>query len=186
MRRTPVVAMALAGLGLALPATAAPRPEPLSCAGFMRDLPLALPNFRVGFERPLTITRDLLGDDEPGVEIHVLSNNGNVDGTLRCRGDAFHRFEVRIGTPADARTEGNFSQFEQAAITSVLRVDKGRAATIVGALSSDADEYLRASIQRGDTYNAGKVEYHQGSSYDLGMIWTPGDKTLVIAAQSDE
>ena len=83
------------------------------------------------------------------------------------------------------RTEANFSQFEQAAITSVLRVDKGKAAAIVGAMASDADEYLRASIQRGDTYTAGKVEYHQGGAYDLGTIWTPSDKTLIVTTQSE-
>ena len=152
----------------------------------MRDFPQALPNFRVSFERPLTITRDLFGGDEAGVEIHVLSTDADVDGTLRCRGDDFRRLELRVATPAEASTESNFAQFEQAAITSVLHVDKGRAATIVGALSSDADEYLRASIQRGDTYNAGKVEYHQGASYDLGVIWTPADKTLIVTTQSDE
>ena len=53
-------------------------------------------------------------------------------------------------------------------------------------MASDADEYLRASLQRGDTYNAGKVEYHQGSAYDLGMIWTPSDKTLIVTTQSAE
>ena len=53
-------------------------------------------------------------------------------------------------------------------------------------LTSDADEYLRASIQREDTYNSGKVEYHQGGGYDLGVIWTPTERTLIIATQSDD
>ncbi len=185
MRRDALAAVILIA-GQGMPATAAPKADLLTCTSFMRDFPQALPAFRVSFERPLTITRDLFGGDEAGVEIHVLSTNADVDGTLRCRGDAFARFEVRIGTPADTHTEANFSQFEQAALTSVLHVDKGRAATIVGAMSSDADEYLRASIQRGDTYDAGKVEYHQGTSYDLGMIWTPSDKTLIVTTQSDE
>lgn len=184
MRRI-ATSLALLIVGVATPAVSAPRVEPLTCAGFMRDFPQALPAFRVSFERPLTITRDLFGGDDPGVEIHVLSTNAEVDGTLRCRGDAFARFEVRIGTPADPRVEANFSQFEQAAITTVLRIDKGKAATIIGAMAADAAEYLRASIQRGDTYDAGKVEYHQGTSYDLGMIWTPGDKTLIVTTQSE-
>ena len=187
MRRTAVVGMVLAAVGpAAFPAEAAPKPNLVTCTTFQRDFPQALPGFRVSFERPLTITRDLFGTDEPGVDIHVLSTDGDVDGTLRCRGDQFRRLELRIGTPSDPRTDANYAQFEQAALTAVLRVDKGRAATIIGAMSSDAAEYLRASIQRGDTYQAGKIEYHQGATFDLGMIWTATDKTLVVTTQGDE
>ena len=166
-------------------AVAAPKANLLTCTSFMRDYPQSLPEFRVSFERPLTITRDLFGSDEPGLDIHVLSTNADVDGTLRCQGDVFRRFELRIDSPADAPVEANFAKLQQAALSSILHLDKGRIQTIIQAMSADADEYLKASIQRGDTYNAGKVEYHQGSTYDLGMIWTTRDKTLIITTQSE-
>ena len=183
--RTAVLAGFMAALAGGLPAAAAPKATALTCTSFMREYPQTLPAFRVSFERPLTITRDLFGSDEPGLEIHVLADNADVDGTLRCRGDEFRRFEVRIGTPADPATETSFSQFQAAALQTVFHYDKGRIATILGAMSSDADEYLRASIERGDTYNSGKVEYHQGANYDLGLIWTTSDKTLIIATQDE-
>ena len=46
-------------------------------------------------------------------------------------------------------------------------------------MSREAEEYLRASNQRGDVFVAGKTEYHQGGA-DMGMIWTPRDRTLII------
>jgi hypothetical protein len=185
MRRH-AVWMMVAALSVPLPVAAAPKPNLLTCTGFMREFPQALPSFKVSFERPLTITKDLFGADEPGIDIHVLSTNADVDGTLRCRGDEFRRFEVRIAAPAEAATETNFSQFEQAALATTLHLDKGKIAAVIGAMSADADEYLKASIQRGDTYNAGKVEYHQGTTYDLGMIWTPSDKSLIVTTQDDD
>ena len=181
-----VAGLAIAFTCLSVPALAAPKADLLTCTSFMRQFPQTLPGFRVSFERPLTITRDLFGGDESGVDIHVLSTDAEVDGTLRCRGDDFQRFEVKIGTPADAPVESNFTQFEQATLMATLHFDKNRAATAVNAMSSDAAEYLRASIERGDTYKAGKVEYHQGGAYDLGVIWTPADKTLIVTTQADD
>ena len=53
-------------------------------------------------------------------------------------------------------------------------------------MSADAAEYLKASVQRGDTYQSGKVEYHQADALDLGLIWTDTDRTFVVTRQSDE
>ena len=63
--------------------------------------------------------------------------------------------------------------------------DRAKAHTVVGAMSTDADEYLRASIQRGDTYRAGKVEYHEGGRYDLGLIWSENDHTFIVTTQAE-
>ena len=54
-----------------------------------------------------------------------------------------------------------------------------RASTAVRTMSREAEEYLRASNQRGDHVVAGKTEYHEGGA-DLGMIWTARDRTLII------
>ncbi|MDX7953169.1 hypothetical protein P7D22_18560 [Lichenihabitans sp. Uapishka_5] len=150
----------------------------------MADYPKALPAFRVSFERPLTITRDLFGGED-GIDVHILSTSADVDGTLKCKGDVFRRLEVRIETPFEAATRANFSQFEEAALATAFGWDSARSHTVVAAMSTDADEYLRASIQRGDTYRAGKVEYHEGSRYDLGLIWTEADHTFVITSQDE-
>jgi hypothetical protein len=180
-----ITAMALVGMAaasLAQPvAWAAPRPEP-TCASFMQDYPKALSGLRVSFERPLTITRDLFGGDD-GIEVHILSTNVDVDGTLKCKGDEIRRFEVRISAPAEAGTLTNFARFEQVALTAIFGWERAKAETVVNAMSADAAEYLHASIQRGDTYNAGKVEYHQGGRYGLGLIWTESDHTFVITSQ---
>ena len=46
-------------------------------------------------------------------------------------------------------------------------------------MNGEAAEYLRASIERGDVFLAGKTEYHEDGS-DLGMIWTKTDRTFII------
>ena len=62
--------------------------------------------------------------------------------------------------------------------------DRSKAETIEKAMSADAAEYLRASLERGDLAVAGKVEYHQGDEVDLGLIYTESDHMLVISSQS--
>lgn len=180
----------IAGLALAvsccLPgvALATPKPNDLTCTSFMRDYPQLLPAFKVSFERPLTITLDMTGGED-GIEVHILSTNAGVDGTLKCKGDVFRRFEVRVDTPVSDESSANLAKFEQGALGAVFHWDQGKIGTIVGAMSSDAAEYLQASIERGDTYHAGKVEYHQGGRYDIGLIWTDTDHTFVVASQDE-
>jgi hypothetical protein len=168
---------------VAVSAEAAPRSGP-TCASFMADFPKALPGFRVSFERPLTITRDLFGGED-GIDVHILSTDADVDGTLKCKGEEFRRFEVRIESPFEDQARANFSQFEEASLATMFGWERPKAHTVVSAMSTDADEYLRASIQRGDTYRAGKVEYHQGDRYDLGLIWTEGDHTFIVTSQDE-
>ena len=172
------------GPGQAAPATPARKGAP-SCAAFMEGFTKAAVPHRATFERPLTITRGFFGD-EAGVEVRVLSTGDDVDGTLKCRGDDFRRFEVRVASPVGDRLEADFKAFQEAGLISAFGWDHPKATTVVGAMGSDAAEYLRASIQRGDTYVSGKVEYHQGDALDLGVIWTDADRTFIITSQSDD
>lgn len=183
VRKLATAMLGLIALDTCGQAAAAPRPGP-TCASFMADYPKALGAFRVSFERPLTITRDLFGGED-GIDVHILSTNADVDGTLKCKGDAFRRFEVRIEEPFAEPARTHFSQFEEAALTTAFGWDGAKTHTVVSAMSTDADEYLRASIQRGDTFHAGKVEYHQGGRYDLGLIWTEADHTFIVTSQDE-
>ncbi len=158
---------------------------PTGCASFIQDFPAAASTFHATFERPLTISRGF-GDLVSGVEVHILTSNTDVDGTLKCRGDEFLRFEARITIPAKDKTLTDFVAVEQAALMAVFRWDRTKAQTIEKAMSQDAGEYLRASIQRGDLYDSGKVEYHQADQLDLGLIWTQADHTFVISSQTDD
>lgn len=175
-----------ASLSPATSAAAAPaRPSSLGCLAFMAGFVRATTGHKIAFERPLNITRGFLGDDGD-LDVRLLSTGvDDVEGTLKCKGDAFRRFEVRIGVPADDRVVAAFKDYQEAALSSAFGWDKTKVGTIVGAMSSDAAEYLHASAQRGDTAVAGKVEYHQGDSLDLGLIWTDEDRTLIISTQDD-
>lgn len=168
----------------AAPAAAAKAVAP-GCEAFMKDFAPAAAGYRVSFERPLTIARGF-GDLMSGIDVHILSSDTKVDGTLKCRDDRFVRFELRATLPADAKILGDLDAFERAALMAAFRWDRPKAETIEKAMTADAGEYLRASIERGDLYNSGKVEYHQADQLDLGLIWTQTDHTFVISAQSDE
>ncbi|RYB07121.1 hypothetical protein D3272_03355 [Lichenibacterium ramalinae] len=181
------------GLGLAMAAASPPpRPAPVvakpaapGCEAFMKDFPPAAPGYRISFERPLTIARGF-GDMMSGIDVRILSSDTKVDGTLKCRDDTFLRFELRATLPADAKILADLDKFERAALMAAFHWDRPKAETIEKAMTADAGEYLRASIERGDLYNSGKVEYHQADQLDLGLIWTQTDHTFVISAQSDD
>ena len=158
---------------------------PTGCASFTKDFPANAVGFHASFERPLTISRGF-GDLVSGVEVHILASDTDVDGTLKCRGDEFLRFEARITLPAKDKTLTDFVSVEEAALMAVFRWDRSKAQTVEKAMSQDAGEYLRASIQRGDLYDSGKVEYHQADQLDLGLLFTPTDHTFVISSQVDD
>ncbi|WP_131195283.1 hypothetical protein [Lichenihabitans psoromatis] len=170
---------------LPLPSFAKVKVPPFGCASFMEDFTKAAQPNKVTFERPLNITRGFFGDDE-GVEVRVLATGENVEGTLKCHGDEFRRFEVRVAAPVDEKLETTLKAYEQAALIAAFRWDRPKAEMIVNAMSSDAAEYLKASVQRGDTFLSGKVEYHQGDTLDLGLIWTDTDHTFIIASQTSD
>ena len=181
-----VCLLALASLcGVAQPAVAAVKKAPFGCASFMQDFPRAVPGHQAIFERPLTITRGFFGE-QAGVEVRVLSTGEDIEGTLKCRGDEFLRFEVRVGAPVSDKLAAAHKAYEEAALISAFGYDRPKVQTIVNAMNSDAAEYLRASIQRGDTFTSGKVEYHQGGGLDLGLIWTEADRTFIISSQTDD
>ncbi|MGI3902860.1 MAG: hypothetical protein ACRYF1_20465 [Janthinobacterium lividum] len=173
-----------ASASVAAPAAAAAKAG-IVCESFMKDFPGNMPGNRVSFERPLTIARGF-GDIMSGVDVRVLSSDTKVDGTLKCRDDTFLRFELRATLPADAKILADLDKFEQAALMAGFHWDRAKAQTVVKAMTSDADEYYRASVQRGDLYDSGKVEYHQADRIDLGLIWTATDHTFVISTQTDE
>lgn len=187
MKAAGVVALISLGLLLPGPASAAPpaRRGPPSCAGYMDGFVKAALPRRVSFERPLTITRGFFGD-EAGVEVRTLTTGDSIEGTLKCRGEEFRRFEARVAAPVTDKTAADFRAYEEAGLTAAFEWDRAKVATVVGALGSDAAEYLRASVQRGDTYVSGKVEYHQGDALDLGVLWTDTDRTFVITSQADQ
>ena len=166
-------------------APAAAKASAPGCEAFMKDFPLAASGHRVSFERPLTIARGF-GDMMSGIDVRILSSDTKVDGTLKCRDDKFVRFELRATLPADAKILGDLDMFERAALIAAFHWDHGKAETIEKAMTADAGDYLRASIERGDLYNSGKVEYHQADALDLGLIWTQADHTFVISAQSSD
>ncbi len=151
----------------------------------MKDYPAAASGYRVSFERPITINRGF-GDLLSGVDVHILQSGAEVDGTLKCRGDAFVRFEARVTLPAKDKALADFVSLGQAALMTAFRWERAKAQTVERAMSQDAAEYLRASLQRGDTYVSGKVEYHQADRLDLGLIWTETDHTLVISSQTED
>ena len=178
--------LTLLGLGASLtPVVAAPAQASLGCLAFMAGFVRATTGHKIAFERPLNITRGFGGDDGD-LDVRLLSTGADdVEGTLKCKGDAFRRFEVRIGVPAEDRVIAAFKDYQEAALSSAFGWDRAKAQTIVGAMSTDAAEYLRASAQRGDTAVSGKVEYHQGDALDLGLIWTDEDHTLIVTTQDD-
>lgn len=174
-------------LGAAWPAAAATpaKPASLGCAAFMKDFPADASGYRISFERPLNIARGF-GEASSGIDVRVLSSDTKVEGTLKCRDDAFLRFELRANLPADAKILADLDKFEVAALTAVFRWDRAKADTVERAMTADAGEYLRASAERGDLYVSGRVEYHQSDRLDLGLLWTQTDHTFVISSQSDE
>lgn len=184
MKAAGVLALLCLGATTASAAAAKPPPVP-TCPAFVDAFTRAAAGHKVTFERPLTITRGFLGD-EAGVEVRVLTTDDDVEGTLKCRGDAFRRFEVRVAVPVKEPTSAVFKLYEEAALVAAFGWDRAKVQTVVGAMSSDAAEYLRASVERGDTYLSGKVEYHQGDALDLGVIWTDADRTFIITSQDDD
>jgi hypothetical protein len=160
-----------------LPSAAAAAGGQAGCTAFMTSMTEALPDQHVQFEHPLLVSRNAPAF---GVEIFDLGTTGHVDGTLHCRRDHLVRFEAKVAVPADAPTQRNFEKVQEAALAAALNWQSARAATTLRAMNNEAAEYLRASIERGDVYLAGKTEYHEGGS-DLGMIWTKTDRTFIIA-----
>lgn len=161
---------------VALPAAAVAAEKPVGCAGVMTAMTQSLADQHAQFERPLVVSRNA---PTFGAEVYDLVTDAHVEGTLRCRGDHLVRFEARISVPAGTPLLHGFDQVQAAALGAALKWEPARAATALRSMNGEAAEYLRASIERGDVYLAGKTEYHEEGS-DLGMIWTKTDRTFII------
>jgi hypothetical protein len=148
--------------------------RPPSCGMFQSTFIRETNEVNAAFVRPLVVSRNTSRSD-----FFDLVTNVRIDGLLECQGDALVRFEVKIGLPSDAATMAKFEQVQTAAVRAGLGWAPARASKAVTTMSREAEEYLRASNQRGDHVVAGKTEYHEGGA-DLGMIWTARDRTLVI------
>ncbi|HWG06446.1 MAG TPA: hypothetical protein VG271_15655 [Beijerinckiaceae bacterium] len=150
---------------------------PAACTDFMNSMTQSLPDQHVQFEHPLLVSRSA---PSLGIEVYDLVTTGRVDGTLHCRRDHLVRFEAKISLPADQQIQRGFDKVQQAAMTAALNWPLARATSTLREMNNEADEYLRASIERGDVYLAGKTEAHENGT-DLGMVWTKTDRTFIIS-----
>jgi hypothetical protein len=148
---------------------------PIGCDAFKAEFQKAVGDLKFDFVRPVIVSRGIVSNDD----VFDLVSQTKVDGTLYCRNDRFRRFEARISVPADNGLLDRFQRVEKAGIEVALKWQPPRADQALRTMDQEADEYLRASIQRGDVYYSGKTEYHEGGA-DLGMIWTPHDRSLII------
>jgi len=161
-------------LVLGCAAAAAQTGRPPSCGMFQTTFIRETGDVNAAFVRPLVVSRNASASD-----FFDLVTNVRIDGLLECQGDALVRFEVKIGLPTDAATVAKFEQVQAAAVRAALGWPPARASKAIATMSHEAEDYLRASGQRGDYVVAGKTEYHEGGA-DLGMIWTGRDHTLII------
>jgi hypothetical protein len=172
MSRAAVLTAAIAASCCVEPAWAAAP----SCAVFRASFLKATSDLKSDFVRPLTVTR--AGSEKDDV-YDLVANLPQTDAVLSCRGDAVERFEANLSLPADASKIAGFSRIQKAAIASAFKWPDSRVEGVMRTINAEADEYLKASIQRGDVVLSGKTEYHEGGG-DLGMMYTPRRRTFVV------
>jgi hypothetical protein len=164
---------ALAALAVLLSAGGA---QAAYCSKIMKDFPAAS-GIKLDFVRPVVVGRGVLAS---GVEVYDVVNDLKVDGQLRCMGDVFQRFDARISASAPTSSKDAFAKVQRGALMTILGWSAGRASGVEKSMASNAAEYLRASIERGDVEIAGKVEEHAGAAGDVGVIWTPNERAFVL------
>jgi hypothetical protein len=169
----PVRSVAWAVLALLLPAGGA---EAAYCSKIMKGFPAAS-GIKLDFVRPVVVGRGVLAS---GVEVYDVVNDLKVDGQLRCMGDVFERFDARISASAPASTKDAFAKVQRGALMTILGWSASHAGAVAKSMASNAAEYLRASVERGDVEIAGKVEEHAGAAGDVGVIWTPNERAFVV------
>lgn len=167
-------ALAILGSLARGPALAAP----VACSAFKAAFLKATSDLNSNFVRPLIVTRRGPSKDD----IYDMISNVRVDGTLRCRGEALRRFEAKIPVPANPGLVASFEQVQKAALVAAFDWSPAHAGSIIRKINTEAAEYLRASIERGDVVFSGKTERHEVSG-DLGMMWTPAQHTFVIVGE---
>lgn len=163
----------LAALGTA-PASAAP----VACSVFKASFLKATSDLKSDFVRPLIVSRGGPSKDD----VFDLVSSERVDGVLTCRGETLERFEAKIPAPAPPGLTASFEHVQKAAMMAAFKWPQARADSATRTINTEAAEYLRASIQRGDVVLAGKTEYHEAGG-DLGMMWTPTQQTFVVVGE---
>ena len=169
---------ACAGLAAALMATPASA-RSMSCQSFMDAFNAAAGEHRVAFSRALSV-----GGRASGYEYYDASGAGEVDVSVVCRDDRFVRVEVRSARGGAERVKARRDRLSVAALRVASGQDAGHAAGTIRALAAEAQDYLRASAERGDVFLAGKTERHLGGGVDVGYIATETDVALIVVAGS--
>jgi hypothetical protein len=169
---------ACAGLAAALAATPAAA-RSMNCQSFMDGFNAAAGEHRVVFSRALSV-----GGRESGYEYYDGSGTGDVDVSVVCRDDRFVRVEVRSARAGAERVKARRERLQQAALRVAAGQDGGRAAGTIRALAAEAQDYLRASAERGDVFVAGKTERHLGGGVDVGYVATETDVALIVVVGS--
>lgn len=170
------------GLAAAAAATVAATPasaRSMGCQAFMDAFNASAGEHRVEFSRALSV-----GGRESGYEYYDASGAGDVDVSVVCRSERFVRVEVRAARGEVARVRARRERLSQAALRVAAGQDAGRAAGLIRALAAEAQDYLRASAERGDVYVAGKTERHLGGGVDVGYVATDTDIALIVVVGS--
>lgn len=175
-----LLGLPLLGLIFLACAAAPAAAQTATCTQFKEAMVKTAAELKPEFIRPMIISRGMFS----GLDQFDLVSQARIDGVLRCRGEAFVSFEAKITLPADAGLLSAFEKAQEASLVSALRWPAARAAAKIRAMTTDAAEYLRASIERGDVSVAGKVEEHEPNLIDLGLIWTTSDRSFVVLVGS--
>jgi hypothetical protein len=177
-RKTLLAALSAAALIVATAAQQAEADPVAACSAFRASFLKATGDLKSDFVRPLTVTRGGAETDD----VYDLVSSVPADAVLTCQGETLERFEANLSVPANAALLAGFARIQKAAMMAAFKWSDARAEGAMRTINSEADEYLKASIQRGDVVLAGKTEYHEGGS-DLGMMYTPHRRTFVVVGQ---
>lgn len=169
--------LALAAAGTVAPARAE---AVVGCTAFQDAFNRAAGEHRVNFVRSLTVR----SNQGAGLDYYDSgTQGGEVDLSVACRGDVMVRFETRLAMPARQAAIARFDRYGEAGLQAAMAMDAARAASTISSMSNEAQQYLNASIQRGDHYVSGKVERHMGARGDLGLIFTAEDRSLIVIVE---
>ena len=148
----------------------------VGCDAFQASVRRESGALKADFARPLIVSRGA----STGLETFDLTSQARIDGTLRCRGNAFVSFEARIAIPADEALVTHFEDAQRIALIAAMGWSNARALTRTREMSAEAADYLRASDERGDVAVSGKVEDHLPGGIDVGLIWTHSDRSFIV------
>ncbi|MGE3245974.1 MAG: hypothetical protein AB7F96_18000 [Beijerinckiaceae bacterium] len=148
-----------------------------SCQAFMDNMQRQAVGLAPQFVRPVVVSR---GSVVPGAEVRDLVTNHRIDGQLFCDGDRFVRFEAKIHAPFDSKLQGAFEKVQAVAVGFKMNWSAAKTNSVLRRMAREANEYLRASAERGDVFISGKVEEHAGEAGDLAVVWTRSDRSFIL------